>query len=430
MASSSRWSAVAAVWFLLVGPGAVLYAGWVLLIDRHYFSRWIVLPFVVGYLAHSVWAYRLGKEHLRFPRTARRRIARILLTLVVFGPFVLVYVPALAMSVGFCGLADAAWTRFGRAKWETPRSRFNTLFAVISFALLFPGANRLYLIHGVFYTFFRSEPPRLMWNPLFDVNAQGLRGPEVPAAEASDTSRILLLGDSVTWGFPYRWEDTYARHLGDLLTERGARVRVVNAAIPSQSIVQIRARIPELLNYRPKVAVLMVGYQWTRSVEHEERLAAGRPLPFSPAIEWVFVPPFLPELVHLGPRANLRGLRGVTKRWADEERNLELFRVSLEDTVRALSDAGVQPLLVGSPALDLDPRVRTLVEKEAARSGTRYVDASGLFSSKAQYAFSDGIHPDRDGHRRVAELLAGPVTEMLSRTSEGDSYRSRGASPP
>ena len=71
-------------------------------------------------------------------------------------------------------------------------------------------------------------------------------------------------------------------------------------------------------------------------------------------------------------------------------------------------------------ALGLDPRVRALVEQEAARSGSRYTDASVLFSSKDEYAFADGIHPDRDGHRRVAELLAGPLTEMLSRSSKGE----------
>ncbi|MGH9389372.1 MAG: hypothetical protein ACRD1Z_07130, partial [Vicinamibacteria bacterium] len=85
-----------------------------------------------------------------------------------------------------------------------------------------------------------------------------------------------------------------------------------------------------------------------------------------------------------------------------------------EDTVRGLAEAGTQPFLVGDPALGLDPRVRALVEGEAVRSGARYVDVSALFSSKEQYAFSDGIHPDRDGHRRVAELLAGPLSEMLS----------------
>jgi phospholipase/lecithinase/hemolysin len=149
-------------------------------------------------------------------------------------------------------------------------------------------------------------------------------------------------------------------------------------------------------------------------VEHSERLATPGSPPFSPEIEWVFVPPFVPELIHLGPRANLRGLTGTTKRWNDEEKNLDTFRAALEDTLRALSEAGVKPLVVGFPALGLDPRIRAMVEREAARGKTRYVDASVLFSSKEQYAFSDGIHPDRDGHRRVAELLAGPLSEMLS----------------
>ncbi len=168
----------------------------------------------------------------------------------------------------------------------------------------------------------------------------------------------------------------------------------------------------ELSIYRPRVAVLMVGYQWTRSVEHRERID-GYEGGFVPKTEWVFLPPMLPEIFALGPRMTYQGLSGAMKRWHDPEANLREFHLRLEHTVRLLHDAGVALVLASHPALELDERIRERVRLEAERSGAVYVDVAALFRDKSQYAFNDAIHPNREGQRRMAELLAEPLESIL-----------------
>jgi len=405
------WSGVAAIWFFFVGPASVLYAGWVLVIDRAYFPRVYVLPFVAGYLAYAVWIYRLGREHLTFQWTKRQWILRVGALVAFTGAFAVLYAPALLIALGLAAAIDGLWRRFRRGVSGRGRAH-GVALTLAAFAVLFPIGNRMYLNHGVFYTLFAPEPPRLMENALFDVNARGMRGPEPSPETPEGASTVLLAGDSVTWGFPYAWADTFARHLGDRLEQKGCPVRLLNAGIPSQSIVQIDARVEELISYRPRAVVLMVGYQWMRSVEHRERIddyEGG----FVPKKEWVLLPPMVPELFDLGPRMTYEGLSGAMKRWQDEGANLREFRFRLERTVRVLKDAGVTVVLASHPALELDERIREIVRSEAERSGLAHVDVAALFESKSEYAFGDKIHPNREGHRRVAALLAEALEPIL-----------------
>ena len=72
----------------------------------------------------------------------------------------------------------------------------------------------------------RSEVP-------IRTNSLGLRSPEVTLAKPPDTFRILVLGDSVTFGWSLRGEDTYASQLASLLAtlRPNQRVEVINAGV-------------------------------------------------------------------------------------------------------------------------------------------------------------------------------------------------------
>ncbi len=65
-------------------------------------------------------------------------------------------------------------------------------------------------------------------------NALGLRSPEVASTTAEGELRILVLGDSNTFGNGVGQEETYPRRLEALLASRqpAARVTVVNAGVP------------------------------------------------------------------------------------------------------------------------------------------------------------------------------------------------------
>ena len=66
-------------------------------------------------------------------------------------------------------------------------------------------------------------------------NAAGFRGAELPGAKPPGTFRIVVLGDSFTWGFGVRERQAYPARLARLLSRRtgGApRVEVVNLGLP------------------------------------------------------------------------------------------------------------------------------------------------------------------------------------------------------
>ena len=72
----------------------------------------------------------------------------------------------------------------------------------------------------------RSEVP-------IRTNSLGLRSPEIALAKPPDMFRILVLGDSVTFGWSLRGEDTYASQLASLLAtlRPNQRVEVINAGV-------------------------------------------------------------------------------------------------------------------------------------------------------------------------------------------------------
>jgi GDSL-like Lipase/Acylhydrolase family len=69
---------------------------------------------------------------------------------------------------------------------------------------------------------------------LAEVNNLGLRGPDVTEEKPAGTRRVLLLGDSFTFGVGVREEDTFARRLEVDLNRAapsGERVEVINAGV-------------------------------------------------------------------------------------------------------------------------------------------------------------------------------------------------------
>lgn len=71
------------------------------------------------------------------------------------------------------------------------------------------------------------------------VNAFGMRDEEFPRAKPPGERRVLLLGDSITFGVDVAQDETYARRLGDALAARGrSDVRVMNSGVPGYDLRQ------------------------------------------------------------------------------------------------------------------------------------------------------------------------------------------------
>ena len=65
----------------------------------------------------------------------------------------------------------------------------------------------------------------------YRINRHGFRGPDFERQKAPGTQRLLVLGDSFTFGEGVRFEDTFARRLEGLLDEGDGPVEVLNLGV-------------------------------------------------------------------------------------------------------------------------------------------------------------------------------------------------------
>ena len=91
------------------------------------------------------------------------------------------------------------------------------------------------------------------------VNERGFRGPVIPRPRTPGTTRILYLGDSVTFGYRIaHWEDTWPFLLADSLTARDSRpVETVNLSVEGYSQwQQLIVLTSEGIQYAPDLVVV------------------------------------------------------------------------------------------------------------------------------------------------------------------------------
>ena len=95
----------------------------------------------------------------------------------------------------------------------------------------------------------------------FDVtihtNRYGLRGPDPVLPKPSGVTRILMLGDSFTFGFPVKDDETFCRLIEQRLRAKGYPVEVVNGGVsgysPTLEYVSLR---DEYLSFEPDLVIL------------------------------------------------------------------------------------------------------------------------------------------------------------------------------
>lgn len=93
------------------------------------------------------------------------------------------------------------------------------------------------------------------------INERGLRGPVVPYARTSGVTRILYLGDSITFGYGVDEADGFTQKASYLLAREGIRTETINSAVPSynseQEVAYLRTE-----GYRYQADWVVVGICW------------------------------------------------------------------------------------------------------------------------------------------------------------------------
>jgi lysophospholipase L1-like esterase len=89
------------------------------------------------------------------------------------------------------------------------------------------------------------------------INSQGLRNPEVAPRREPGVRRVLVLGDSLTFGWGVEERETFPRVLERMLNESGRQFEVINAGVGNYNTAQEVAWFTERgLAYEPDEVIL------------------------------------------------------------------------------------------------------------------------------------------------------------------------------
>jgi hypothetical protein len=263
------------------------------------------------------------------------------------------------------------------------------------------------------------------------INSQGYRDRERALERPAGVRRVVLLGDSFTWGASVLFDDAYGQRLERWLRERRAEPwEVVNLAVPGMNTVgQAAQLVSEGLAYGPDVVVL--GYVLNDS-EDENAAEARR------AADWLADRTPAPPQSLLDRSVLLRVVR--TRLWATAQnrRRVEDFRsmyltsypgwVAGQKALRAMGGAcrerGV-PFVVlifplfGSPLDDSYPfaDIHAAVANVAAEAGAKVIDLlpfyRGLRSDLLVVNGTSDEHPNEIAHRIAAQTLRKGLEDVL-----------------
>lgn len=251
-----------------------------------------------------------------------------------------------------------------------------------------------------------------------EINALGFRDREHDVSAAPGVVRIVVLGDSVTYGSEVAFDDRYANRLEVLLTQGGARVEVVNLGRAQYSTAQ-EVAVFEAVGVRLRPDLVILAYVLNdptpdgRTNDFFHRLRAP-----SHALAWLAA---RTRRWWARPRL-LPGCRGHdyysrmhcdADKWAASE-------AALDRLARWSRERGVPVLVVIFPLLDLDPRasfdsyrwrdIHRQVTEAATRRGFATLDLLPAFATHRpadlRVAPNDDLHPNALGNQIAAEAIA------------------------
>lgn len=242
------------------------------------------------------------------------------------------------------------------------------------------------------------------------INSLGLRDREYSYDKPADTYRILVIGDSVTFGFGVRLEETYSKRLEKMLNDKygaqGRRYEVISAGVGNYNTTQELAFLKlEGYKYKPDFVLLHYYINDAEPTQKEEENFLTRnsiSLIFLKAMTYRLKAYYNPEKQFVPfYRSTFEG-----PRWDQHEKTL----LSFDSTVREMgTELGILITpelhqLDPYPFADIHEKLRALFEIR----GRKVIDATeALKREKPETLWNamDDQHPNAKGHKIIAEYL-------------------------
>jgi lysophospholipase L1-like esterase len=248
-------------------------------------------------------------------------------------------------------------------------------------------------------------------------NSKGLRDRDIPYDRTPGTLRVVMLGESATFGWGVRPEQSYPKLLEGMFAEKGIEAEVVNTGVGNfKAIQKVEYFLTEAYKYNPDFVV--VAY----AVNDAERLGAHR----TPGV----LERHCISCVFIAGRFDTL-LRRFTARPDWTEYYLSLYQdgkasgwLEAKEYFRKLrdysKDHGIGILIANFPEMhDFQQyrfqRITDLAHGMADEYGFEFVDALDWMrdlDSRKLWVAPDDLHPNELGHRRTAEAIFSKLYPM------------------
>lgn len=213
----------------------------------------------------------------------------------------------------------------------------------------------------------RASRHELRPSPRARIDTFGFRGPERPLTKPAGVVRVVVLGDSTTYGWFVNEESAFPRQLERSLAEDlpATRVEVTNAGVPAYTLRMMRERFEQKIRaHAPDVVLVVDG----GNVDAPDAAA---------------------------------------------------YEAELRATVASIDSAGAAPILCGYPFGLHQTATRwtsSVKARVAGELGLAYVDLVPSVESLGERFFQpDEMHPTAAGHAAIATRLAPAVREVVAR---------------
>lgn len=269
-------------------------------------------------------------------------------------------------------------------------------------------------------------------------NSDGFRSPELSVEKGENTTRVVCLGDSLTFGHGLAEQDAYPQRLQEFLNERvlAYRWEVINAGMEGFCTFQETEELRRCLKYTPDVVVVL----FCLNDVTEKYLALSRfggtgleyhGVADGSAGRWFQVlvrmrsySALVTALTPTATDARRREIYSVRMLWEqpDREHIREAWTQAegeLDELHAVCQKHELRLILAVAPVLEqfadtagIDAPQRRL-HRYAHSRGIEYVDLRASFAARTaqrgvgvETLYMDGIHPNAAGSALIAEVIA------------------------
>lgn len=261
----------------------------------------------------------------------------------------------------------------------------------------------------------------------FRVSAQGFRTPQVAVPKPAGTKRVLVLGDSVTWGAGVREEETFARKLEHALgAELACPVEVVNAGVSGYgTLEELDVLEREGIGFEPDVVLVYYVENDNQSVSHlqggiasflKDQLVYRSYLIGATLYAWRNARWKVEAARGGGAREAYRADQGE---W-DARPGTAASLAALRSIAAIGRERGVRVLVASHPNVLRDPnadaRRNEILRALAAEEQIDFVDVRPAMQPHAEADIAVSardLHPNGFAHGVIAEVLRPVVREAL-----------------